>query len=189
MRKGFLTVAAAACAASMAAAGCAAAPRARPLPTAATETGPESLTAVRKQLQGQWMLTSMVVHTPDGKTVPAEAVGQLDMDGFGNLSINYRLSDESFARLKANGIVSPNPTFSASGAVLIDTQQQLITYAGDDFEKRLLGFDPELAAKRANPFALERVRSYAIQADGTLRLATRYDDGKDAIVTLWKRGV
>ena len=47
---------------------------------------------------------------------------------------------------------------------------------------------PEGSARRANPFALERVRYYVIGDDGTLLLSTRYDNGKDAVVSRWKRG-
>ena len=79
------------------------------------------------------------------------------------------------------------PRISTSGRVVIDTQQNRITYLGDDFEERALGFDPKLAAQRANPFALERVRYYMFGGDGTLTLSTRYDDGKDAAVSQWKR--
>jgi len=56
-----------------------------------------------------------------------------------------------------------------------------------DFEERALGFDPTLAAARANPFALERIRYYDLRADGMLSLSTRCDSGKEAAVSLWKR--
>jgi hypothetical protein len=70
---------------------------------------------------------------------------------------------------------------------VIDTQQHRITYLGADFEERALGFDPKIAAQRANPFALERIRYYDLRADGTLTLSTKYDSGKEAAVSLWKR--
>ena len=50
----------------------------------------------------------------------------------------------------------------------------------------MLGFDPQLAALRSNPFSLERTRSYLFSNDGTLRMATKYEDGKDALVSVWK---
>ena len=76
---------------------------------------------------------------------------------------------------------------STTGRVVIDTQQHRITYIGDDFEERALGFDPKLAAQRANPFALERIRYYEFRADGTLMLSTKYETGKEAAASLWKR--
>ena len=42
-----------------------------------------------------------------------------------------------------------------------------------------VAFDPDACAQRANPFALERVRYYTFGADGTLTLATRYDNGQE----------
>ena len=53
-------------------------------------------------------------------------------------------------------------------------------------EERALGFDPKLAAQRANPFALERIRYYEFRADGTLMLSTKYETGKEAAVSLWE---
>ncbi len=58
----------------------------------------------------------------------------------------------------------------------------------NDTTQKALGFDPDLAARRANPFALERARYYTFEEDGTLTLATRHDNGNDASVSRWKRG-
>ena len=90
------------------------------------------------------------------------------------------MSDEGLKRLASVGVTSPNPVISTTGRVVIDTQQHRITYIGDDFEERALGFDPKLAAQRANPFALERIRYYEFRADGTLMLSTKYETGKEA---------
>jgi hypothetical protein len=77
-------------------AGCAAGPRARPLPTERIEEGPDSTTAVRKQFEGRWSLVSFKVTGPDGRQT--DATGDLSFDGFGVLAIQYRMSD---AGLKA----------------------------------------------------------------------------------------
>ena len=61
-----------------------------------------------------------------------------------------------------------------------------VTYVGGNHSEK--AFDPELAARRANPFALERVRYYTIGPDGTLTLKTRHDNGKDAATSRWQRG-
>jgi hypothetical protein len=168
-------------------AGCAAGPRARPLPTERVEEGPNSTTAVRKQFEGRWSLLSFKVTGPDGRQVDVDATGDLTFDGFGVLSIQYRMSDAGLKTLAGVGVKSPNPVISTTGRVVIDTQQNRITYLADDFEEKALGFDPKLAAARANPFALERIRHYTFGNDGTLTLSTRYDDGKDANVSHWKR--
>jgi hypothetical protein len=96
------------------------------------------------------------------------------------------LKDTGIKALGGLGIKSPNPVITTSGKVMIDTTSHRITYVGEDFQERK--FDPDLAARRDNPFALERVRYYSLEPDGTLRLATRYDNGKDASVSRWKKG-
>jgi hypothetical protein len=168
-------------------ASCAAAPRARPLPTGDIEQGPNSTTAVRKQFEGKWSLVSLKITAPDGRQVDPEATGDLTFDGFGVLQVTYEVTPAAQKRLADVGVKMDTPRISTTGRVVIDTQQNRITYLGDDFEERALGFDPKLAAQRANPFALERVRYYMFGGDGTLTLSTRYDDGKDAAVSQWKR--
>jgi hypothetical protein len=173
--------------ATVIASACASAPRQRPLPTERVEDGPNSTTAVRKQFEGHWSLVSFKVSAQDGRQADIEATGDLTFDGFGVLDVRYKVSQAGLKGLASVGVDSPNPVISTTGRVVIDTQQHRITYIGDDFEERALGFDPKLAAARANPFALERIRYYDLRADGMLTLSTRYDTGKEAAVSLWKR--
>jgi hypothetical protein len=166
---------------------CAPAPRARPLPTEAIDQGANSTTAVRKQFEGKWSLVSLRMSAADGRQADLDATGDLTFDAFGVLQVEYRMSEEGQKRLAGIGVELPNPRVSTTGRVVIDTQQHRITYLGDDFEAKALGFDPVLAEKRANPFALERVRYYNLGQDGTLTLSTKYDNGQDAAVSQWKR--
>jgi len=171
----------------VAASACAAAPRGRTLPTERIESGPNSTTAVRRQFEGHWVLVSFKVNTQDGRMADVDATGDLTFDSFGVLDVRYKMSDQGLKSLASMGVASPNPTVSTTGRVVIDTQQHRITYLGDDFEERALGFDPKLAAQRANPFALERIRYYEFRTDGTLTLGTKYESGMDAAVSSWKR--
>jgi hypothetical protein len=164
---------------------CAGAPRTRPLDTKPVAEGPGTIEGVRKQLEGRWALVSLTMSGADGRSAPVDAGGQLVSDAFGNLEVEYRLSETGVKTLDGLGIKSPNPVINTSGTVVIDTTQQRITYVGEDFQKR--AFDPALAAQRANPFALERVRYYTFGTDGTLTLSTRYEDGKNASVSRWKK--
>jgi hypothetical protein len=168
-------------------AGCAAQPRQRAYRTGPVAEGPDTMEAVRQALQGRWTLTSLNISSEDGRTTPVEATGMLTSDAFGNLEIHYKMSEAGQKALANLGIKSPNPAISTTGRVVIDPQQRQITYAGEDFEKRAMGFDPNLAALRANPFALERTRYYTFGEDGTLTLATRHDNGRDAVVSRWKK--
>jgi hypothetical protein len=166
---------------------CTARPRTRPLSTTPIAEGPATLEATRKALEGRWVLVSLAVTTEDGRTTPVAATGVLNAEAFGNMHIEYRMSEAGLKSLAGLGIKPSNPVISTTGRVVIDPQQRSITYVGEDFEKRALAGDAELAARRANPFTLERVRYYVIGNDGTLVLSTRYDSGKDAVVSRWKR--
>jgi hypothetical protein len=126
------------------------------------------------------------VHAADGRTAAVEASGFLTAD-FSDMTIQFNISPKGIQALAGIGVTSPNPVISNSGRVLIDTTSRQISYVGADFQKKLMDFDKELAAKRANPFALERIRTYQFLDDGTLRLATHHDNGKDASVSVWKK--
>jgi hypothetical protein len=160
-------------------------PRQRPLKTNPIAEGPNTMEAVRQALQGRWVLESLNINTEDGRAAAVDATGVLTCDNFGNMSLEYRISDGGMKQLADIGITMPTPVVSTSGNVAIDPQQHRITYVGDDFMKKLL--DADLAARRANPFALERTRYYDLGADGTLTLSTRYDSGADAAKSRWKK--
>lgn len=170
--------------ATMVVASCAGGPRSSPLPIGSASAGPNTVETVRRQFEGRWALTSLDVAAEDGRRAAIEAAGNLEMDAFGNLNIEYRLSDAARAALEGIGIVSPNPVISTTGRAAIDPQQSRITYISPDAGSRV--FDPELAARRANPFALERARYYTIESD-VLTLVTRYDSGQDAATSRWRR--
>jgi uncharacterized protein RhaS with RHS repeats len=166
-------------------ASCAAQPRQRPLKTTPIAEGPNTMEAVRQALQGRWVLLSLSVGTEDGRAATVDATGVLTWDGFGNLTVEYRISEDGLRELASIGVTMPTPVVSTSGNVAIDPQQHRITYVGDDFLKKLL--DADLAARRANPFALERTRYYDLGVDGTLTLSSRYDSGADAARSRWKK--
>jgi hypothetical protein len=172
---------------AIAVSACAARERQRPLQTSRIEQGAGTLEEARKALEGRWELMTLNVATADGRKAAIEATGLLTSDAFGRLAIEYRMSDAGQKTLEGMGIKSPNPVISTSGSVVIDPQQKRITYMAEDAQARALGFDPDLAARRANPFALERPRYYSFESDGTLTLATRHDNGADAAVSRWKK--
>ena len=136
-------------------------------------TGPDTVAAARKSLQGTWQLLSLDVAADDGRRTPVEAKGELKLDDFGNLGIEYRMSEAGIRALAAIGITPPTPVITTTGQVVIDANQRRITYV--NAEQRADPLDAGLAARRANPFALERVRYYNIGADGILTLTTRHD--------------
>ena len=167
---------------------CASRGRTRPLSTSPIAEGPGTVEAARKVLEGRWILESLNVTAEDGRSGTVEATGTLTSDAFGNMNVEFRMSEAGRKNLEGLGIKTPNPVISTTGQVIIDVQQRRITYVGEGFDKRASGFDPDLAARRANPFALERPRYYALGTDGVLTLSTRHDNGKDAAVSRWKKG-
>jgi hypothetical protein len=149
------------------------------------DTGAKSVVAARKNLEGTWDLVSLDVQSLDGQQRTVEAGGTLVLDEFGNLDIKYRIADAGLQALDSIGLKSPNPEIATSGKVMIDATQQRVTFVGDDHIDR--AFDPDLAARKANPFALERMRYYSIEPSGILTLTTRYDNGKNAATSRWRR--
>jgi hypothetical protein len=165
---------------------CHAAPIHKPLPTTRIDTaGATTVEAARRELQGAWTLVSLDIAAEDGRTASVQADGDLTLDEFGNLHIEYRLSDAGQATLEQLGIHYPNAKISTNGRAVIDAREHRITYMPPDAGSR--PFDPELAKNRGNPFALERVRYYALDEGGMLTLTTRHENGQDAAKSKWKK--
>ena len=165
---------------------CAPSARQRPIENSRVPTSGATLENARRALEGTWNLVSLNVNAPDGRKSAIEASGTLVSDAFGNLSIEYRMSPGGQKMLQSIGINQPTPVITTKGRVVIDVDKKLITYVPE--KANSAPFDAELAARRNNPFALERPRSYAVDADGLLTLTTHYDDNQDAAVSRWKKG-
>jgi hypothetical protein len=165
---------------------CHATPRAKPLPTTPIEAGEGTVQATRRALEGRWTLIALDITAENGRQAThVDASGMLAADAYGNLTIEYRLSEAGQRALGDIGVTSPNPIISTTGRVAIDVQRHSITYVAPDATSR--AFEPGLAAKRANPFALERTRYYDFGADGLLTLVTRHDSGQEAAKSQWRK--
>lgn len=164
--------------------GCAASERQRPIQTSPIPQSGNTLQAARKQLEGKWSLTSLEYGSADGKRAVIDGtVGALTADAFGNLEIEYRMSEGGIRVLEGLGFKAPDTVISTKGRVVINVDEKSIVYVDENAKP----FDAKAAAGRANPFALERTRYYDFAADGSLTLTTRHDDGKDAVVSRWKK--
>jgi len=162
----------------LAAAGCGAT-------TPVAQGSANSTQTARRQLEGKWTMLTMVVNSEQGKRATPQAAGDLSLDEFGNITVEYRISDAGRAALEAIGVKSPNPVISAQGRVAVDPQRKVVTYMPPDANARALSAD--LAALRANPLAIEHTRYYVIGSDGILTLTTRHPNGKEATRSTWKR--
>jgi hypothetical protein len=159
----------------------------RPIKTEPIASGAGTVEGERKRLEGRWTLVSLKVTPENGAAAAVDATGVMTFDDFGNLQIEYRMSDAGRRTLEGLGIRVPGPVLSTSGSVAIDPVTKQITYVGSENQKRALGFDPDLAARRANPFTLERVRHYEFEPGGDLTLATRHEGGSAAAEARWRR--
>jgi hypothetical protein len=172
--------------AGLAGAGCKGGAMNKPIKTSPIENGPDTIKSVQLQLKGTWNLLSLDLTSQAGKRVTVPATGVLEADEFGNLNIEYKFSDAGMKALATIDVQPRGQEIAIKGRTEIDTTGKAIRYVSEDVNERR--FDPDLAAARANPFALERTRYYQFQPDGTLRLATHHDDGKEALVSRWKKG-
>lgn len=142
-----------------------------------TNTGPGSLAAARKFLEGRWSLLSFEVFPPGKPAIQVKGAGTLTYDAFGNLQIEIRVDKATGSQLEQQGIPITDGRLSISGRTAVDMQRKVLTY--------FLEGQPPLGAP-SNPLALNRPRHW--QVDGNiLTLTTNGDDGKPVSVGRWEK--
>lgn len=147
--------------------GCAKAPRGRPIPT--TPIG-DSLSQARKDLEGTWDLTSLVIAPPDSARVAVRARGVLVYDAYGNLTINGTITDA------VHKTADPSSILSFKGrAVLDETNRQLKLL---DVEGDTRDVSPHLSP--------EHTRRYEFEGD-VLRLTSVDASGRVTAVASWRK--
>lgn len=144
---------------------CSAAPRQRPVKLGEVEQGSGTLESVRRQLEGNWMLTDYEVLTAGKRPV----VGQLTYDAFGNLSVLARIDRAGQAP----------EVIEYSGRAVIDVRAETLKLDGLTYKQR-----PTAATLQAA--GLEEPRHYAF-SDGVLTLSVLGADGKPTAHVVWKR--
>jgi hypothetical protein len=151
--------------------GCAAASRQPPVQAGDVNTGPGSLDAVRRQLEGTWDLVTLAVMPARGAAlVPVAAQGTLMYDKNGNLSIDAKTSD-SYA-----------PEAAQSGGVIAFEGKAVIDSAKSELQLTDKGgnVDPKAAPSP------ERRRRYAFEGD-LLRLSSIDGAGRVTTTSTWRR--
>ncbi len=147
--------------------GCAKSPRTRPLQLAPID---DSLAQVRKQLEGTWDLTSLVIATPDSAAAAVNARGVLVYDSYGNLTIEARVPDAG------DGTPNPSGMLSFKGRAVIDEahkQLKLLDVKGDTGE----------LVPQVSP---ERTRRYEFDGN-VLRLTSVDASGRVTAVATWRK--
>jgi hypothetical protein len=151
---------------------CAPAPIYKPIKAGDVDTGPGTLEAVRRQLEGTWALTSYEIYQ-NGKRQRLAADAQLKYDEFSNLTMSGQLRNPSASNAKPL-------LLNYSGRSVIDVTSH---------ELRLLDIEStggrlqEAVAAAAGP---ENVRKYSIQGD-VLTLTILAADGTPTAASAWKK--
>lgn len=149
---------------------CSSAPRQKPIGLGEVDTGPGSLEATRRALQGTWSLVSLELVDPAGARKPVKATGQLTYDAYGSMKISGRIDD------------APDRTpvlLDFSGRIVIDTQRKQF-YPAD-----LVAGQP-VDQSRLVPVSPDKARRYEITAD-TLTVTYMDAGGKPTAVANWRR--
>jgi hypothetical protein len=84
------------------------------------DTGPGSLTDMRQQLKGVWVLQDMKVRNATGQMQPVRAQGSLECDDFGNVKVNGALLDA----LPQSAPGATDHVLAYTGRIVIDTAKK-----------------------------------------------------------------
>ena len=162
------------------AAGCAGAPRTAPIGIGTVESGPGTVEAARKYLEGRWSLVSFEVFPPGQPGIMLSGAGTLSYDAFGNLDMQIRVDDENVAQaLVRAGIPLTNGAIATTGRTAIDMQARTLTYI-------LEGQGPLLTNAPAGPLDINRPRHWEVSGN-VLTLTTKNENGQNVSVARWQK--
>ncbi len=163
--------------AALACAGCAGAPRQRAIEGGPVDTGPTSIAAARKYLEGRWTLESYRIFPAGQASIPLTGSGTLLYDAYGNLDMEIRADAATARVLDRAGIPSDNGVISARGRAAVDMQSRTLTYVLEA---------PPAPGAPSGPLALNRARHWVV--DGAiLTLTTKGDDGRILSEGRWRK--
>lgn len=154
-------------------AGCTSAPRKRPVKGGDVNTGPGSLEATRRQLEGQWDLVALEVFDAAGKATTRKATGHLSYDAYGNLGITGRLLDTDQPQTSVSGLLA------YTGRAVIDPPKSRLV---------LMDVQSKLPSGEAIPseVSADKVRFYVIEGN-VLTLTVKDAAGATTGRTTWHK--
>jgi hypothetical protein len=141
------------------------------------ETGPGTLTAARKYLEGRWALLSYEIFPPDAPALRLDGEGTLVYDDFGNLEMDVRVDDKTAVVLEGVGIRTTDGRLVTKGRTVIDLQGRTLVFVLDQ--------QPAFGVP-AGPLALNRPRHWEVNGN-ELTLTTKGDDGRALSVSRWRK--
>lgn len=160
------------------AAACAAKPSQKPLKGDAVDTGPGTLAAARKYLEGTWTLESFEVYPVGRPPIALKGTGLLVYDGYGNLKIVVETDEGTAGLLRAAGIEIIGGRLASDGRTVVDMQARTLSYVVEG--------QPTGKTEVLGPLALRRLRHW--QVDGNLlTLTTKDDAAKPLSISKWRK--
>ena len=156
---------------------CAPAPRVRPVKGDDVNTGPESLTAARKFLEGRWTLEQFEVFPPGKPPITMKGAGTLNYDQFGNLRVEIRADEKTADLLRAAGVETRDGVISTDGRTVVDLQNRTLSYV-------LPG--QTVGAPAPGPLSPSRLRHWEVKGD-LLFLSTWDENNRPLSTGRWRR--
>ena len=154
-----------------------AAPLAQRIKMGPVETGPGTLTAARKHLEGRWALLSYEIFPPGQAPLRLDGEGTLLYDDFGNLDMDIRVDEKTALVLEGVGIRTADGVLSTKGRTVIDLQARTLVF--------VLEQQPAFGVP-SGPLALNRPRHWDVTGS-ELTLTTKGDDGRPLSVSRWRK--
>ena len=147
----------------------------RPIQGGPVDTGPMTLAAARRYLEGRWALESFELYQPGKEPIVLKGSGLLVYDNMSNLRMEIRADEASGDALRAAGIDIRDGLISTNGFTAIDLQNRTLTYRVDGQSPLVRG-----------PLGMDRPRHWEV-TENTLVLTTKDADGRPVSVGRWKR--
>lgn len=160
---------------ALATGGCGAKAGERPVTLGPVNTGPGTLTAARKYLEGRWTLESFEVYPKGRPPVALKGSGTLVYDNMSNLRMEIRADEGSADLLRAAGIDIRDGVVSTEGRTAIDLQNRTLTYVLDGQTPLIEG-----------PLSMRHPRHWVVEGD-TLTLTTKDEAGGPLSIGRWRR--
>jgi len=150
--------------------GCHAAPVQKPLAGGPVQTGPGSLEATRRALEGTWTLQTLEVVDARGTHRKVKASGQLMYDAFGSMNVRGVAEDPA---------LTDTLVIDFQGRIVIDTVRH-------EFYPADLVSDRPVDPSQIVPISPDKVRRYELS--GNSLVVTYIDkDAKPTAVIHWSR--
>lgn len=157
---------------------CASQPSQRPVKGGAVDTGPGTLAAARRYLEGTWMLESFEVYPVGAPPIVLKGTGRLTYDGFGNMRVEVQTDPGTGGLLRKAGVENVDGRISSDGRTIVDMQARTLAYVVEG--------QPTGKTEVLGPLALRRLRHWEV--DGSLlTLTTKDDAGKPLSVSKWRK--